>query len=362
MKRTQFHSIHQRLGARLVEFGGFEMPLQYSGIHEEHKAVRSGVGVFDVSHMGEFEIRGNDALALVQRVTTNDASKLSNGKVQYSSMCYADGGIVDDLLVYHAGDHYMLVVNASNIQKDFEWIRSQIGDLDVQLNDRSDETSLLAIQGPKSMATLQKLTSDDLAALPYYSFLRTKVAGIDMLVSRTGYTGEIGFEIYFEATPPLAEKVWNALFEAGREYDIKPVGLGARDTLRLEMGFCLYGNDIDQTTNPLEAGLGWITKLDKGEFVGRSALLKVKKEGVSRKLVGFVVEDEKASPRHGYEIRADGNSKGVVTSGTVSPTLDQGIGLGYVPSTSAEPGAALRILIRNKEAKSHIVKPPFIKN
>ena len=362
MKRTAFYSIHQQLGAKLVEFAGYEMPIQYSSIHEEHRAVRSGVGVFDVSHMGEFHIRGGDSLRLVQRVTTNDASRLTDGKVQYSSMCYADGGIVDDLLVYHAGDHYMFVVNASNIQKDFDWIRSHIGDLNVQLTDQSDRTSLLAIQGPKSLATLQKLTPADLSAVPYYSFVRTKVAGIDMLVSRTGYTGELGFEIYFDSTPSFAEKVWSALMDAGREFDIKPVGLGARDTLRLEMGFCLYGNDIDKTTNPLEAGLGWITKLDKGEFVGRDALLKVKQKGIARKLVGFVVEDEKAYPRHGYEIRVDGNPGGFVTSGTVSPTLDQGIGLGYVPSASAEPGSTLRILIRNKEAKSHIVKPPFIKN
>ena len=360
MKRTPFFSIHQQLGAKIVEFGGFEMPIQYAGIHEEHNAVRNSVGVFDVSHMGEFEVRGADALSLVQRVTTNDASKLIDGKVQYSSMCFPDGGIVDDLLVYRRGDRFMLVVNASNITKDFEWISSGINSSNAQLIDKSDDTSLLAVQGPNSLKTLQKLTSTDLAILEYYTFVETTLAGVRMLVSRTGYTGELGFELYFSASASTADSVWNALMEAGKEFAIRPIGLAARDTLRLEMGFCLYGNDIDQTTNPLEAGLGWITKLDKGAFNGRDALVKVKQEGLKRKLVGFVVEEERAFPRHGYEIRLNGNAIGEVTSGTVSPTLEKGIGLGYLPLPASQPGSPVNIVIRNKETKAHVVKIPFI--
>jgi aminomethyltransferase len=360
MKRTAFFSIHQQLGGKIVEFAGFEMPIQYTGIHEEHNAVRTSVGVFDVSHMGEFEVSGADALALVQRVTTNDVSKLADGKVQYSSMCYPDGGIVDDLLVYRDGDRFMLVVNASNLTKDFDWITSNIGSSHVQLTDNSDATSLLAVQGPNSLKTVQKLTKTDLSLLPYYSFTRATLAGVHMLISRTGYTGELGFELYFPSSTSTGETVWNALMEAGREFAIRPIGLGARDTLRLEMGFCLYGNDIDKTTNPLEAGLGWITKLDKGNFNGRDELLKVKRNGLKRKLVGFVVDEERAFPRHGYEIRSNGSSIGQVTSGTVSPTLEKGIGLGYVAISASPPGSTVSILIRNKEAQAQVVKIPFI--
>jgi len=361
MKRTAFHAIHERLGAKLVEFGGFEMPVQYAGIIEEHRAVRQRVGLFDVSHMGEFEVRGNDALALVQKVTTNDASKLETGKVQYSAFCDEEGGIVDDLLVYHLGDRFMLVVNASNTEKDFAWITSQIGPLDVHLTDRSDETSLLAIQGPKSLATLQKLTQADLASMAYYTSVRAEVAGIEMVVSRTGYTGELGFELYFDSSVRSAEHVWQAITEAGKGHGLQPVGLGARDTLRLEMGFCLYGNDIDRSTNPLEAGLGWITKLEKGPFVGRDALLRAKQEGMKRRLVGFVVEEQRAFPRHGYEIRSRGDVAGQVTSGTFSPVLEKGIGMGYVRADLATSGSTLEVVIRGKEFSSQVVKIPFIR-
>ena len=360
MKRTAFYSLHQQLGAKVVEFGGYDMPVQYSGIIEEHKCVRNAVGVFDVSHMGEFEIRGKDALQLVQKITTNDASKLTKSKAQYSSMCYPDGGIVDDLLVYHLGDRFMLVVNAANIAKDFEWIKSNIHNLSVELIDESESISLLAIQGPQSLKTLQKLTNADLAAIPYYSFVNSTLADVEMIISRTGYTGELGFEIYFESSVSSAEKVWSAIMAAGKEFGIKPVGLGARDTLRLEMGFCLYGNDIDQTTNPLEAGLGWITKIEKGDFIGRDALVNIKQEGIKRKLVGFTLHEEKAFPRHGYEIRSNGSTVGKVTSGTISPTLERGIGIGYVATEAARIGAMVTISIRSKDAKAQIVKVPFI--
>jgi len=360
MKKTAFYNIHKQAGAKIVEFAGFEMPVQYSGIIDEHKTVRTTVGMFDVSHMGEFEIRGKDALALVQRVTTNDASKLQEGKVQYSSMCYPDGGIVDDLLVYRFKDHFMLVVNAANLQKDFDWITSNKGSLDVEVLDKSDSYSLIAVQGPKSLLTLQKLTAVNLSSLPYYTFQQGKLAGIEMIISRTGYTGELGFELYFDSSVPVSERIWNAIVDAGKEFGIKPIGLGARDTLRLEMGFCLYGNDIDKTTNPLEAGLGWITKLGKGDFIGRDVLLKVNADGLKRKLVGFVIDDEKAFPRHGHEIRIQGANVGHVTSGTVSPILEKGIGMGYVPIGADVPGKAVDIIIRNKEAKASIVKIPFL--
>lgn len=360
-KRTAFYEIHKKLGAKIVDFAGFEMPVQYSGIIDEHKCVRNAVGIFDVSHMGEFEIRGSDALALVQKVTTNDASKIPPGKVQYSAMCYPDGGIVDDLLVYNMGDHYMLVVNASNTTKDYEWIRSNLGGFKVTLTDKSDAVSLLAIQGPKSLATLKKLTSADLSVIPYYAWVRAKLAGVDMIISRTGYTGELGFEIYFESTVPVSEKIWNAVMEAGKGFSIKPIGLGARDTLRLEMGFCLYGNDIDKTTNPLEANLGWITKLGKGDFNGRDVLVKVKEAGVKRKLVGFTVDDEKAFPRHGYQILAGGKSAGHVTSGTVSPMLERGIGMGYVSEPFTKEGSRISVAVRTKQVPAQIVPLPFIK-
>lgn len=308
--------------------------------------------------MGEFEVRGKDAFAFVQRMTTNDVTKLEAGKIQYSSMLYDDGGVVDDLLVYHCGDYVQLVVNASNMAKDFAWLKDHLSG-DVQLIDKSDETALLAVQGPKSLDTMLKLTDLDLSSLPYYHFLRGKVAGIDCLISRTGYTGELGFEVYFQSDPALGSKMWDAIFEAGKEFDIAPIGLGARDTLRLEVGFCLYGNDIDQTTNPLEAGLGWITKLNKGDFTGRDVLLKVKEQGLSRKLVGLTLEG-KNFPRHGYDIIVDGAVAGVVTSGTVSPMLEHGIAMAYVPSALAEPGSVVHVRIRAQDVPATVTKLPFV--
>lgn len=357
IKRTPFYGIHTSFGAKLVDFAGFEMPVQYSGIIDEHLAVRNNVGVFDVSHMGEFIVQGKDALAFLQKVTVNDVAKLSEGRVQYSAMCYENGGIVDDLLVYHCGDSYMLVVNASNIGKDFGWLQSHL-EGDVTLTDRSDAFSLLAVQGPHSIATLQKLTTVDLSAIEYYHFGKGTLAGVEMVLSRTGYTGEVGFELYFDSDPRTAVKVWEALFQAGKEFGIKPVGLGARDTLRLEMGFCLYGNDIDQTTHPLEAGLGWITKLNKGDFIGRSAMVKAKEEGLKRKLVGFMLS-EKAVARHGYELVAGGKGLGRVTSGTFSPSLERAIGMGYVVSDHASTGAEIGISIRGKSVPASVVKLPF---
>lgn len=358
MKQTAFHDIHARLGAKMVEFAGFHMPIQYKGIIAEHKRVRGTVGVFDVSHMGEFEVRGSGAFDFVQKMTTNDVSKLEEGAVQYSTMCYENGGIVDDLLVYHCGDYIQLVVNASNLDKDFAWLQQHL-DGDVQLTDVSDDTSLLAVQGPRALDTMKKITDLNLEELPYYHFLRGKVAGIDCLISRTGYTGELGYEIYFKADAALGEQMWNAIFEAGAEFDIEPVGLGARDTLRLEVGFCLYGNDIDETTNPLEAKLGWITKLKKGDFVGRDAIAKAKEDGLTRKLVGLTIEG-RAIPRHGYDIASGGNVCGTVTSGTMSPMLEKGIAMGYVPTELTEPGTQVQIMIRNQPVPATVTKVPFV--
>ncbi len=360
LKRTAFYDTHVALGAKIVEFGGFEMPVQYSGIIEEHKRVRESVGVFDVSHMGEVYVSGKDALAFVQKITVNDASKLSKGRVQYSAMCYPDGGIVDDLLVYYLADErFMLVINASNIQKDFEWMQKNVSG-DVKLENRSDAISLLAIQGPNSLATLQKLTAVDLSSIPYYHFTEGKLAGVEMIISRTGYTGELGFEIYFPSDIATGKKVWDAIMEAGKEFNIGPAGLGARDTLRLEMGFCLYGNDIDQTTHPLEAGLGWITKLDKGEFNGKNVIANAKAEGLKRRLVGFALA-EKAFPRHGYAIHSNGEKIGDVTSGTFSPILDKGIGMGYVSLKFSKAGTNVNIMIRNREIPATVTGLPFIK-
>jgi aminomethyltransferase len=358
MKKTAFTEIHRALGAKLVDFAGFEMPVQYSGIIDEHLAVRNNVGVFDVTHMGEFIVRGKDAAAFLQRMTINDVSSLYEGRVQYSALCYDDGGIVDDLLVYHCGDHYMLVVNASNTQKDFDWLKSHLSG-DVTLQDLSASYSLLAVQGPHSLATLQKLTGVNLSPIEYYHFVRGKLAGVDMIISRTGYTGELGFELYFDSATALGVRIWNEIFEAGKEFGIKPIGLGARDTLRLEMGYCLYGNDIDQTTNPLEAGLGWITKLNKGDFIGKPVISRVKQEGLKRRLVGFNLS-EKAVARHGYPLASKGAEIGHVTSGTFSPSLERAIGLGYVAAGSAEVGNSIQVLIRGKEVGASIVSLPFV--
>ncbi len=364
LKTTPFHSVHEKAGAKLVEFAGYEMPVQYKGIKVEHAAVREAVGVFDVSHMGEFFISGPGALDLIQKVTVNDASKLVPGKAQYSCMCYEDGGIVDDLIVYKLfdEDQYILVVNASNIEKDLEWIKSN-NTFDAEVHDNSPDTALLAVQGPKSVETLQKLTDLDLSDIAFYSFKMGDLAGLGQVVfSATGYTGEKGFEIYFDKNTVDPEAVWNAIFEAGEEFGIEPCGLGARDTLRLEMGYALYGNDITSETHPLEARLGWITKLDKGDFIGKEVLLKKKEEGINRQLVGFVMEDERSIPRHGYEIiDNEGNVIGEVTSGTMSITLGKGLGMGYVEKASTTDGTQIHIAIRKKAAGALVQKPPFIK-
>jgi aminomethyltransferase len=360
LKRTPFYNLHTVLGAKMVEFAGFEMPVQYTSIIEEHLAVRRSVGVFDVTHMGEFYVRGKDALTFLQKVTINDVTRLRPGRVQYSAMCYEDGGIIDDLLIYRMENQYMLVVNASNLQKDFDWLQSQrFGD--VELENVSDATALLAVQGPKSLATLQKLTKENLSKIEYYAFTRGMLAGVPMVISRTGYTGELGFELYFNADIETAKNVWNEIFDAGKEFGIQPVGLGARDTLRLEMGFCLYGNDIDRTTHPLEAGLGWITKLSKKEFNGRNTILKAREEGLKRKLVGFTLPD-RALARHGYEITYNGNIVGQVTSGTFSPSLKKGIGMGYVSAERANAGNVVLVRVRDKEIPATIVVMPFLQN
>ncbi len=359
MKKTNFNEIHKKLNAKLVDFAGFEMPVQYSSIIEEHNNVREKVGVFDVSHMGEFFVRGEKALDFVQYVTVNNAAKLSEGRVQYSAMCYEDGGIVDDLLVYYLSDtEFMLVVNASNIEKDFAWLTSN-NKFGVELVNESDEYNLLAVQGPNSKDVIQKICDKEID-LEFYHYFHANVAGVDMLLSRTGYTGELGYELYFKGDEKVAGQVWNALFEAGEEFGIKPAGLGCRDSLRLEMGYCLYGNDIDKSTNPLEAGLGWITKLKKGDFIGRDALLKVKEEGLRKKLVPMISE-ERVFPRHGYEISADGKRIGGITSGTVSPTLGKPIALGYVDIEYAEEGKEVNFVVRNKEIPAKVTKLPFVK-
>lgn len=357
MKKTAFDEIHRSLNAKMVEFAGYSMPIQYEGIIAEHKKVRTAVGVFDVSHMGEFEIRGSDAFDFVQRMTSNDVTQLAEGRVQYSTMLYDNGGIVDDLLVYHCGDYVQLVVNAANLEKDWQWLQEHI-EGDVELIDRSDETSLLAVQGPNAPDVMRRIASVVLEDLPYYHFTKGSIAGVECLISRTGYTGEVGYEIYFDADVEKGGSVWNALFEAGSEYGIAPIGLGARDTLRLEVGFCLYGNDIDHTTTPLEANLGWITKLNKGEFIGRDMLVLQKEQGLSRKLVGLVIEG-KSIPRHGYEIRTS-DGVGNVTSGNISPMLEKGIALGYVPIQLATPGSSVEVVIREQPVPATVTKVPFV--
>lgn len=359
LKNTALTGVHQQLNAKMVPFAGYLMPVQYEGINIEHDTVRNAVGVFDVSHMGEFILKGEGALDLIQRVTSNDASKLTPGKAQYSCLPNNTGGIVDDLIVYYLEDgHWMLVVNASNIEKDWNWIQ-QHNTGNVEMHNISDKTSLLAVQGPHATAVIQKLTNVDLSAIPYYSFMKGEVAGCkNVLISNTGYTGAGGFELYFENQ--YADIMWNALFEAGKEFGIKPAGLGCRDTLRLEMAFCLYGNDIDDTTSPLEAGLGWITKFTK-DFTNSTALKAQKEAGVSRKLVGFEMID-RGIPRHGYEIAdAAGNVIGVVTSGTQSPSLQKAIGLGYVAKAHTAEGSDIYIKIRDKAIKATVVKTPFLK-
>jgi len=360
MKQTPFTNKHIALGAKMAEFAGFNMPISYSGINEEHASVRNNAGVFDVSHMGEFIVKGPHALDLIQRITTNDAAKLKAGMAQYSCMPNEEGGIVDDLLVYCIEENkvYMLVVNAGNIDKDWNWI-SQHNTEGASMENISERTGLLAIQGPQATKILQPLTEMDILNLKYYTFVKGRFAGVDnVLISATGYTGAGGVEIYFEDKDGAADKIWDAIFEAGKAQGIRPVGLGARDTLRLEMGFCLYGNDIDDQTSPLEAGLGWITKFTK-EFISRPRFEKQKAEGVSRKLVGFVMT-ERGIARHGYPIlNAAGEKIGEVTSGTQSPTLGKAIGMGYVQTAYAPIATEIFIEIRNNPVKAMVVKVPF---
>jgi aminomethyltransferase len=361
MKNTAFTKFHESLGAKMVPFAGYNMPVQYEGVNIEHESVRNGVGVFDVSHMGEFWVKGPKALDFIQWVTSNDASKLTPGKVQYSCFPNETGGIVDDLLVYKVDDlTYLLVVNASNIEKDWEWCNRQ-NKMGATLVNSSDEIAQLAVQGPLALKAMQKLTETTVTDMEYYTFKKLTFAGVpDVIFATTGYTGSGGCEIYMSNAD--APKIWNAVFEAGKEFGIKPIGLAARDTLRLEMGYCLYGNDINDTTSPIEAGLGWITKFtDYKDFINKPALLKQKKEGTEKRLVGFVMVD-KGIPRHEYEIcDATGNRIGEVTSGTMGPSVKIPIGMGYVPSALSSEGSEIFVKIREKLLKAKVVKFPFYK-
>ena len=361
MKSTALIERHLALGAKMAEFAGYNMPISYAGIKEEHHAVRNNVGIFDVSHMGEFVVKGTHALALLQHITSNDVSKLADGQVQYSCFPNHHGGIVDDLLVYRwNANEYYLVVNASNIEKDWNWLVSHNEKFGAEIENISDTLSLLAVQGPKAIQTLQALTDVDLAAIPYYHFKTGSLAGIeDVLISATGYTGAGGFELYVWDKDAL--KMWDAITEAGKPHGMQPAGLGARDTLRLEMGYCLYGNDINDTTSPMEAGLGWITKLQKGDFNSSDIFKKQKADGVACKLVGFEMLDRRV-PRHDYEIAdAEGNIIGKVTSGTQSPTLDKPIGTGYVQTAFAAEGKEIFVVIGGKKLAAQVVKLPFLK-
>lgn len=359
MKNTALNDIHEALGAKMVPFAGYNMPVQYEGVNIEHETVRNGIGVFDVSHMGEFLLTGPKALDLIQKVTSNDASTLTIGRAQYSCLPNNDGGIVDDLIVYRIKEEqYLLVVNASNIEKDWNWI-SKHNTMGVEMKNLSDDYSLLAIQGPKAVEAMQSLSSIDLSAIKYYHFEVADFAGIEhVIISATGYTGSGGFEIYCKNNE--VKQIWNKVFEAGKSFGIKPIGLAARDTLRLEMGFCLYGNDINDSTSPLEAGLGWITKFTK-DFTNSENLKKQKEEGVKRKLIAFEMVD-KGIPRHDYTIvDKNGNQIGIVTSGTMSPSLKKSIGLGYVPTELSSEGSEIYISVRDKNLLAKVVKLPFFK-
>jgi aminomethyltransferase len=367
MKLTRLHKVHQNLGAKMTEFAGYDMPVVYTTISDEHMAVRERLGIFDVSHMGEFILRGTEALDLIQKISSNDASKIAIGQAQYCCMPNKTGGIIDDMIVYRLAEDkcaegeraYMLVVNASNIEKDWKWIESN-NDFDCKMINISDQSSLLAVQGPKATEVLQKLTDVDLSSINFYWFEKGTMAGIDnVLISGTGYTGSGGFELYVENDH--VEKLWSAVMEAGKEYGILPCGLGARDTLRLEMGYCLYGNDITDETSPLEAGLGWITKLKKeADFNSKELFIQQKESGISRKLVGLKVLDRRV-PRHGYPIEnALGETIGEVTSGTQSPMLDTPIGMAYVSSENANPETIVKIRVRNKTIDARVCKPPFV--
>lgn len=360
MKNTALTHVHEALGAKMVPFAGYNMPVQYEGVTIEHQTVREGVGVFDVSHMGEFLVEGENALGLLQRVTSNDVSKLAIGDAQYSCFPNDTNGIVDDLICYRMKENtYLLVVNASNIDKDWNWISKHNAEFNAELKNISEDYSLLAIQGPKAVEAMQSLTSIDLAEIPFYKFKVADFAGVDhAIISATGYTGSGGFEIYVKNEE--VEEVWNKVFEAGKDWGIKPIGLAARDTLRLEMGYCLYGNDINDETSPIEAGLGWITKFSK-DFINKENLLAQKENGVTRKLVAFEMT-ERGIPRNGYDIvAADGSKIGTVTSGTMSPSLSIGIGLGYVQKEFSKRDSEIFIQVRKKQIPAKVVRLPFYK-
>ncbi len=356
IKRTSLFDKHEALDAKIVPFAGFEMPLQYEGVIKEHNAVRTTAGVFDVSHMGEFIVKGKNAEKFLNYVTINDVSKIEVGQAQYSAMCYDDGGIIDDLLIYRYNDYYMLVVNAANIEKDFNWLNEHLID-DVTLEDNSDEISLIALQGPKSREILTNISESDISDLLFYYFIEGKVASCDVTIARTGYTGELGFEIY--GNNDDIPKVWDALFNIGKPMGLVPVGLAARDTLRLEMKFCLYGNDIDKTTHPYEAGLGWITKVDKGDFIGRESIID-RKANMTRRLVCIEMLD-RAIPRQDYDIYINNEKIGYFTSGGQSPSLQKGIGLAYINRPYTKSGTEIEVEIRGKRKKAVIIKPPFYK-
>ena len=357
-RRTPLYAVHKRLGARLIPFGGWEMPVEYSGIAKEHRAVRTAAGLFDVSHMGEFEIRGPEALHLVQFISTNNAAGLIDGQAQYSAMAYPTGTVVDDLLVYRRGaEDFLVVVNAGNIQKDFEWIQSH-NRFNATVKNISDDVTLLAVQGPNSSHILQSLTGARLNDIGYYHFAQGRILGIEAIISRTGYTGEDGFEIYF--SPEHAEAIWNAILEAGQQSGLVPAGLGARNTLRLEAKMLLYGNDMDDSTTLLEAGLGWIVKPDKGDFIGRDSLLRQKQEGVKRKLIGFEMLGREIAREH-YPALVAGREVGHVTSGSPSITLNKNIGLAYLPSEHAAIGTRFQVSVRNRLCDAEVVRTPFYK-
>jgi aminomethyltransferase len=357
LKRTPLYDSHVAADAKIVSFAGFEMPVQYpTGITAEHRAVREAAGLFDVSHMGEFVVRGPQALELVQHVSVNDAAKIEVGQAQYSAMCLEDGGIVDDLLVYRFRDHYMLVVNASNLAKDWAWIVHQSEAFDCELQDVSERTGLIALQGPSARDILRPLASIEVDEVKYYRFTEGEVAGVPAVISGTGYTGEDGFELYVDADG--ARELWDALLEAGAGAGLIPVGLGARDSLRLEMGYALYGNDLDEQHTTLESGLGWVTKLDKGDFVGRDALVAQKKAGVTRRLVAMCLQT-RGFPRPGYDVTHGGEVVGKVTSGTVSPSLGIGVAMGYVPTELSEPGTMLQIDVHGRPTEVAVQRTPF---
>lgn len=360
LKRTSLYEKHQELGGKMVPFAGYEMPVQYSGIMDEHLTVREKVGIFDLSHMGEFEIRGKDTEAFLQRMTINDVSQLGVGQAQYTAMCYETGGIVDDCILYRLENHYLLVVNAANIEKDWQWLEDNLGGR-VSLHNVSDETTLIAVQGPESREVLRKVFDDSITVdeLKFYHVTETTIHGIPLLCTRTGYTGELGYELYVKDRSG-AMRLWDEILLVGEQHGIKPIGLGARDSLRLEMKYCLYGNDIDETTNPIEAGLGWITKVDTDNFIGKEAILNVKQNKPNHRLVTFELI-ERGIPRQGYKIFSEGNEVGLVTSGGHSPSLKKGIGLGYVLRKYAKSSSEIQIEIRQKFIKARIVKPPFWK-